>query len=217
MRNVLAISVLALAASTAHADFSCEPKLSPDSTAPGTIQVFGNNELGSWSYFWCPEPSKPGFWRWNYHTVLKKYRNTVSDPIAMIRGILEAPNRLQAMNSAMLSAEIIPAVGSQDEYEQLRLIYAACVAAESPPANMVPSIKKPAASCIEPTPPLATTWVAVGGSLFTYVGARLTGLVSGRKALAGAPTTPTKLTVGTDSYCSLINGIQTEVTKCQKP
>jgi hypothetical protein len=222
MRNLLTALVLFASAAAAHAQFMCAPKTESSPNEAGTIQVSEATPLGRWVYFWCPEPNTTNMWRWQSFAVLKKYQNTISDPLAVMAGVLSAPDKLLALNSVVTSATITPAAGSQDEYDWKSLIYAACLSAGNPPSNMVPHVVKPAARCevYKPTPitPPAGTWVTpTAGTIFTYAGGKLTG-VTGRKAVKGAicDCASAKAVVGTTTYCAIAGAVKTEVTACVK-
>jgi hypothetical protein len=160
----------------AQAQMLCAPKTSVTPNEVGTIQVSGSDATGRWAYHWCPD-AKPGFWRLQTFAVLRKYENTISDPLAVVIGILEAPDRLAAINQAVLGATVIPAPGSKDEYEWRHLLWAACTSAQTPPESLVPHVVATVAMCgAEPVPAVApVVWKtpASGSSIYSAANGKL--------------------------------------------
>lgn len=221
MRKLLLLSFLALVCSATQAQFRCAPKTLLTPNAPGTIKVTGKDSTGKWTYFWCPSGTA-GQYLLQVHAVLNKYSNTVADPMALAWSIVDAPDLLAAVNSAVAGLAVQPVAGSQEDYEHRVLLRAACLAAARPPAEMLPAVKVSPALCpaapVQPGPsPDVWRTPAAGNTLYVAAGGRLASKVSGRSAPPNALCNcAAPIAVGTSTYCPLAAGAATEVTLCKK-
>jgi hypothetical protein len=221
-KHIFAV-LLVLLCGAVQAQLRCAPKTARTPSEPGTIVVTGATATGDWSYYWCPDVL-PGKWRLQVHAVLAKYRGSVPNPLGLVRQVLEAPALLPAINAAVAEATIRPAMGSQDEFEFLSLVRAACVAATTPPPEMVPQVRVAVESCpaapVRPGPqPAVWRTPTAGNTLYSSAAGRLTARISGRTAPPGALCDCTApVAVGTSTYCPLAapGSSPQEVTLCKK-
>ena len=230
-----AVVLLSLLAQSARADYICLPKMATTQIVAGvatpplqlgstTVQV--ETPAAEAEAWWCLEgaltPSGKRSYaphiRWN----LKKNAGH-PDLAGVFRRVMVAPDLLAAVNGEMHAASIAVIAGTQDAYERDLVIYTACQALAKPP-YLVPIDPLPANWCgSAPVPPGASTEIwrtPASGSLtlFNYSAGKLTGVISGRKAVPNAlcSCTVAKAVVGAKTYCAQAVGPANEATECLK-
>jgi hypothetical protein len=154
---------------------------------------------------------------------------TMPDSLKMLQSIIGAALSTDPRaNLRALLVNKVPPTGTKAFDDWQSLLYAACLqGAVLPPWPAASGVTYPlpaASAVITCTPPVATyvppaveTWVAKGGTIFTYANGKLTGLTT-RKALAGAPATcsVSKAVSTTKIFCQLIGGPTNEVAEVAK-
>jgi hypothetical protein len=156
--------LLLLACAPAWAQFSCEPKTIGNMQATGSRIVTKIGATGDWRYIWCPDPAagvyadgRPVAWRVERHVVLAKYRAASESLSAMAWAVLQAPDRLAALNSAIVLGTIKPQTPM--EMYQFRVLWReACLDAYTPP-YIVDITPGPGPFCGPPIPLPAAVWV----------------------------------------------------------
>jgi hypothetical protein len=230
-RNFIALAIvftLCVIAWDVHAAVPCMPKTPNDMRAPGTVSAEGKTPLGEWAAYWCPggAPDAAGrpTWRLVKHAVLAKYRGSVQSPFSAAWSVLNAADPLAALNALLLANEIIPAPGTQDDYEWRTLLFAACQAAAAPPYLGAPIDPLPVNYCgappVPPAPVAALFRTPASGlfTLYTAAGGKLLAKVNGRVAPANALCTcaTNKVVSVNGTYCALDAGAAGEVTLCRE-
>lgn len=204
----------------------CEPATQFNMAAPGTAAsqasgvVLNGKDIGDWSAYWCPMPT--GKWRLVNHAVITKYRNTLNWQAAFW-SVVNAPDRLAALEDLAVRSRIVPAAGTVDEYEWKTLLYQACKAATYPPFLGAPINLPPDDFCgpvpVLPGPPVQVFKTPLTGTSLTIYRTsanKIVAIVSGKKAQPGATCNCSVVSIPgvTGPYCPLPDSLPGEVTQC---
>lgn len=226
MKRLALILLLALAALPALGQ--CLPSY-VDPKGPGTDSILVETPYVEGRVGWCLESRTAAGDHWKmavFQWCLKRVCAAVPPTLNPWRVIdqIRAASSPMAAASALMAQHRVPLSDPADvvRYQQWR--YDACVALTTPPYTLTPTPFKPfpAGYCgTRPADP-GEAWRTVGGTLFTYSGARLTGLVSGRRAAAGVACNCEVMstTSGGKRYCSVVITTTTpatgEAAECRK-
>lgn len=206
----------------------CEPKTAMNPAAVGSAASSASSPTGDWMAMWCPtgkvDANNKPTWSIASTAVLAKYRGLAAASPSTVLSVVTAADPLAALNTLIDTGRILPAPGSQDEYEWKMLFYRACQAAALPPYFGAPIDPLPANYCgnppVPPAPPV-DIYKAFGSlTLYTQANGRLTSVINGRKAPANAECGCSVVKIPAAAanlfYCPLATGPVTEVTQCKK-
>ncbi len=209
MRRFL-VSVLLLFVGGAHA-YDCLPtsEATPLATGYGSVSVkSAAGEAGAWLCILPIRASTPlgkVDYGPQFFVVLNKYRN-VGGFVAALGRIAASPAPFDTLNAEVKAANVVPAPGSQDEYEYLSLWFSACTELTKTPYifDLDPI---PAGWCgVPPVPPSIGYTVAGPGPsrpAFPILNGKR-GFSSPRQVAAGtACDCSTKYIEGQNTFCAV--------------
>lgn len=175
--------------------------------------------------WWCENRNivtNAATWRMQQFIVLSKFVDTARWGESSLR-VLTSSDPLTAANAELLAAQVVPAVGSQDEYEVRKLAYTGCLGLlrTTPISTFDPPLTDFFCGAV-PTPPVAPPSlyvVASPGSVYTFAAGAVVRAVVGKKAPIGARCLGELpvVTRGTTLYFPYEGGLPNEATTCKRP
>lgn len=226
LRTFLATALAAFAVQ-AHA-LDCLPTTAATPLATGSPRLVVTTPAGEVSAYWCllprtaDTPLSKVMYAPQLFVVLNKYRSAADFTAAVLRISLAADPYAQT-KIEIAAATVVPAPGSQDEYEFKMLRFKGCQALAAKP-YLVPIDEMPPDWCgVAPTAPSAPpeNWATPPTGtyrLYTTAAGKLATAIAGR--IAGPNQTcncaATKVASGTSTYCPVAAAEQTEVTLCKR-
>lgn len=161
-------------------------------------------------------------WRMQQFIVLAKFVDAERWGESSLR-VVTSSDPLTAANAELLAAQVVPAAGSQDEYEVRKLAYTGCLGLlrTTPISTFDPPLTDFFCGAV-PTPPTAPPSlyvVASPGSVYTFAAGKIVRAVVGKRAPIGARCLgelPVAVN-GASSYFTYEGGLPTEATTCRRP
>lgn len=196
MRRFL-VSVLLLFVGGAHA-YDCLPtsEATPLATGYGTVRV--KSAAGEAAAWWCILPIRASTplgkvdYGPQFFVVLDKYRN-VGGFVAALGRIAASPTPFDTLNGEVKAANVVPAPGSQDEYEYLSLWFSACTQLKNTPL-IFDNDPIPADWCGAPPVPPVTGYAVAGPGASRAAFP----IVNGKRSFSSSK----QVSVGTSCDCS---------------
>lgn len=222
IKRFIAGILLALACFSAFAEFLCFPTPRYPGVNRADTYDTVTTPVGKDRVWWCSKPSgTPDVTTWvmQHFVVLDKHVDLVKWGASTAR-VLASPEPFLAAQAELDATRIVPAPGSQDEYEYRRLVHSGCLLLVTRPPDSITPPLTPAFCAAAPTPPAASAikYASVGtGTVYSTLNGKIVKALAGRKAALGTTCDcQAKIVIGASAYCTFTGALApTEVTTCK--